>query len=106
MQEKNGSIKAYAGTFAVFYTLWAVVVLHRDKASDAGEFAPSFEGFMTKVKELESMTDEARAERLASAGGRAYKLPLEFLQATKGASTDLTPRAKRLAALAASLKLT
>jgi hypothetical protein len=43
---------------------------------------------------------------LAGAGGRAYKLPLEFLQATKGASTGLTPRAKRLAALATSLKLT
>src|SRR5205823_4880623 len=31
VQEKGGCVKAYATTFAVFYTLWAVIALYRNK---------------------------------------------------------------------------
>jgi hypothetical protein len=104
-QEANGCVKGYAGTFAVFYTLWAVIALHPNKLPNVPEFATKFQEFMSRVKELDAMDDGAKAKRLTQPGGDAYRLPLDFLQASKGASTDLTPRARRLDALVAFLKL-
>jgi hypothetical protein len=99
MQDHNSCIKAYARQLAVFYTLWAVVALHREKIPDARPFADFFAGFMSRVRELDGIEDAAaRAARVSEAGGEAYELPLEFLQASKGASTDLAPRERRLAA--------
>lgn len=106
MQEANGCVKTYASTFAAFYTLWAIVVLHRTKLPEAANFAAIFMSFMMKAKELDAMDDPSvRSARITEAGGEAYRLPLEFLQASKGASTDLSPRSKRLDALLASLPI-
>jgi hypothetical protein len=104
MQDANGCIKAYARSLAGFYTLWAVVALHRDRITDAPQFAAFFADFMSKVRELDSLEDPAaHAARLTQPGGEDYRRPLEFLQASKGASTDLGPRVKRLDALLSAI---
>jgi hypothetical protein len=105
MQDHNGCIKTYARQLAVFYTLWAIAALHRGEIPNAKNFAHFFSTFMEKVRELDSIQDAAaRAARVTEQGGEAYKLPLEFLQASKGASTDLGPRERRLVALRRAIR--
>jgi Protein of unknown function DUF262 len=103
MQDANGCVKAYAGTFSVFYSLWAAVTLHRRRLGTATVFATKFASFMEKVRELDAMEPETRATKITRTGGEPYRHPLEFLQASKGATTDLTPREKRLTALLSSV---
>jgi hypothetical protein len=102
MQDHNSCVKTYARQLAVFYTLWAVVALHREKIPDPKSFADYFAAFMSRVRELDGIEDTAaRAAKVTEAA--AYKLPLEFLQASKGASTDLAPRERRLVAFLQAL---
>lgn len=105
-QQWNACVKQYANTFTAFYTLWALVVLYWDNLPEAPEFADEFASFMARVRELDAIESfEERANRIQSPGGEAYRRPLEFLQASKGANTDITPRAKRLEALASHFPL-
>jgi hypothetical protein len=54
---------------------------------------------MEKARALDN--SDNKAALLAGNGGAAFKRPMEFLDAYRGASTDLAPRAKRLEALRA-----
>jgi len=97
MQAANGCIRAYAGTFAVFYTLWALVVLHREALPDAGRFAKLFAAFRERVDELANAID--KPQLLDGPNKKVFGRAEAFLEASRGASTDLSPRQKRLDAL-------
>lgn len=98
MQDANGCIKKHASALAVFYTLWSAVVLHSDKLpKDPSKFAATFATFREHVDELSQSDD--KASLLQGPNSVSYQLPNEFLEAYRGASTDLSQRNKRLAAL-------
>lgn len=101
-QENNGCIKDYMTTFGAFYTVWALTVLFRDELPHVYSFAVTLKDFMEKVKLLD--TSDNKAALLTGEGAAALKRPMEFLDAYRGASTDLTPRTKRLDALRAFFK--
>ena len=97
MQSVNGCVKEAGRTLAAFYTLWAVVVLHRPELLPSTDFAVEFADFMGKVNELKAADDPTSI--LSGSQGEAYRLPNDFLQGYLGATTDLAPRARRLTAL-------
>jgi hypothetical protein len=101
-QDCNGCIKDNITTFGAFYTVWALVALHRADLPDAGTFSVSLKGFIEKVKALDASSDKAAL--LTGEDGESFKLPMDFLESYRGASTDLTPRQKRLEALHAHFK--
>jgi hypothetical protein len=98
-QDSNGVIKDDAATFGAFYTVWALIVLHGAELPDASSFAARLKDFMKKMKLLDSSEDKAAL--LTGEKAAALKRPMEFLEAYRGASTDLSPRTKRLNALRA-----
>lgn len=92
MQAANGSVKTHARTVSVFYTLWALVALHKSSLPDAKEMARIFDEFMKKVNAL----DPKQGASVQDVGSvHEWK----FLLASKGAHTDLAPRKDRLEAL-------
>jgi Protein of unknown function DUF262 len=97
MQTANGCIKQYATQLAAFYTLWAAVVLKRDVLPEPEVFAAIFAEFRKRVEELEHT--EVKTALLTGAQKDSYRRANEFLEAYRGASTDLTPRTKRLEAM-------
>jgi hypothetical protein len=102
MQDTNGVVKDHAGTLAAFYTLWAAVTLHRNVLPEGAAFAAIFADFKNKVDEIEAT--ENPDPLLNGPNARKYKRASDFLQGFRGASTDLTPRAKRLDALLAFVR--
>jgi hypothetical protein len=103
MQATNGCIKAHAGTLAVFYTLWALIVLHGEELPDPADFATIFSSFKVLVDRLGD-DKAAPAPTPGSAAAKALARAEAFLQASRGASTDLSPRQKRLDALRGHLE--
>lgn len=99
VQDNNGCIKDHIATFGAFYTVWALLILYRTDFTDIQNFASRLKEFMEKVKQLDTCEDKTTL--LSSPNGAAYKRPMEFLEAYRGASTDLVPRTKRLEALRA-----
>jgi hypothetical protein len=83
-QDSNGVIKEHAATFGAFYTLWAMVILHRAELPDAVSFAGRLKDFMEKAKLLDASED--KAVLLTGQNGAALKRPMEFLEAYRGAS--------------------
>lgn len=98
-QDSNGCIKDHVATFGAFYTVWALVVLYRAELPEVPSFAARLKDFMEKTRVLDA--SDNKAALLTGEGGAAFKRPMEFLEAYRGASTDLTPRAKRLEAMRA-----
>ena len=101
-QDINGCIKEYAATFGAFYTVWALVTLYRTELPEVSIFAARFKEFMEKVRVLDASSD--KASLLTGHDGASFKRPMEFLESYRGASTDLTPRTKRLEALHAHFR--
>lgn len=97
MQETNGCVKTHAGTLTAFYTLWAAVVLHRDRLPEPAGFARIFADFREKVDEFESAPDKAAL--LNGPDREKFTRASLFLEGFRGATTDLGPRTKRLDAL-------
>lgn len=100
MQKQNNCIKEHAKTLAVFYTLWAAIVLHRDRLPEARAYASLFADFKTLV-------DSAAVPNTRWSEGDDPDLvgaAIKFQQGTKGASTDFGPRKERLEALLASVE--
>ena len=97
VQEFNGCIRRHSTSFAAFYTLWAVVSLHREALDEAEQFAEKYNTFMELVKQLRQSDDP---NALISAQSEGYfNDPLDYLEGSRGASTDLSPRTRRLNAL-------
>ena len=100
MEERNGSVSKFARTFANFYTLWAFVVLTSDLPPATG-IADAYVRFMATVGLLQQQEDLDTF--LRDEGEGEYKDALTYLTHYRGASTDRTPREKRLEALRAAL---
>jgi hypothetical protein len=101
-QNTNGCIKQHASTLAGFYTVWALVILHRELLPAAPEFAVLCSEFFTKVKELQDLEDITPL--INGNHGLKYRRAAEFLSGYQGASTDLAPRIKRLESMLAFLR--
>ncbi len=98
----NSCIKTYAKTLAIFYTVWCLVVLHRDALPPAPEFAQLCEDFFVRFKELNEAENPLLL--LEGTGAERYKRVAEFETGYRGASTDLAQRTKRLEALLAFIQ--
>ncbi len=96
-QNQNACIKDYATTLGAFYTVWALVALHRADLPDSTVFAERFKSFMEKVKMLD--TSSKKTDLLSGENSSDFEDPMAFLDAYRGASTDLAPRLKRFEAL-------
>ena len=77
------------------------ITLHRSLLPQPTEFAGVFAEFREKVESLADASDKAAL--LNGPDSANYKLAAEFLQGYK-ASTDLTPRVKRLQALVSFIR--
>ena len=99
MQSRNGCVKKYASTLAAFYSLWAIVVLHREHLGEPTAFADIYEDFMSLVKEVKSTDDPSSL--IAGPRRADYKLADDYYNAGRGASTDFAQREKRLKAMLA-----
>lgn len=97
MQKSSACVKPNARALAHFYSLWALIALHRDELPPLPETAAKYAEFISMVGELKDSPDPAAL--LNGASGTKYARANEYLQAYGGASTDLAPRAKRLEAL-------
>ncbi len=88
VQDANSAVKSFAPTFTSFYTLWALVTLHRGDLPPAPRFAEIYVTFMAAVRDAaETPAADANVQ--------------QYAQAARGASTDLAPRTRRLEALRA-----
>lgn len=96
MNAKGAVVATHANGFGHFYTLWALVALS-DPLPPAATLAERYLGFMQRVEELAKVEDLEAFLRDVDSG--EYAAPLVYLTNSRGASTDLGPRAQRLAAL-------
>jgi hypothetical protein len=103
MQSANARVKTHTSTFAVFYTLWSLVVLHRTELPDASEFGAIFVAFKERVDKLSEDPKPPSTVAEGSPEARAYARAAAFAAASRGATTDLALREKRLEALRAHL---
>jgi hypothetical protein len=97
MQNSNGCVRDHASQLAAFYTLWAAVALHREALPEPADFAAIFTTFRRRVDELDRAQD--KTPFITGENAPRYRRPSEFLEAFRGASTDLAPRSRRLEAL-------
>jgi Protein of unknown function DUF262 len=93
-------VSEYARGFGNFYTLWTLVAL-TDELPPAVTLAGRYRAFMEKANDL-AQIEELDAFLREDEGGE-YKLSFVYLTNSRGASTDLGPRAERLKALMAAL---
>lgn len=96
MEAANNIVTRLAKGFGHFYSLWALVALTSD-LPDPAVLAQRYSAFMEKVETLAAQGDLA-AFLLANPGAD-YQAALEYLNNSRGASTDFEPRRKRLDAL-------
>ncbi len=96
-ERTNGSIKPSGKSLAHFYTLWSLVVLHRDDLPEAPQFAERYQSFMNKFDEMKDAPDPQPF--LAGDNADDYRCVYDYLQGYGGASTDIAPRTRRLNAL-------
>jgi hypothetical protein len=92
-------VSEYARGFGNFYTLWTLVAL-TDELPQAVTLAERYKAFMEKVNHLAQMEELDAFLREDEAG--EYKLSFVYLTNSRGASTDLGPRAERLKSLMAA----
>ena len=103
MQDTNACIKAFAGTYGAFYTLWSVIGLHADELAGAPDVvATRYSTFMQKVHDLGEQADLDVFLRSQEAG--AYTLAHRYFSNARGASTEETQRTARHRALLTALK--
>lgn len=100
MNEEEGVVSEYARGFGHFYTLWAFAAITEDLPAPSVA-AQRYKAFMQRVNTLVSQEDLDEFIRKDEAG--EYTLSFTYLTNSRGASTDLGPRAERLRALKAAL---
>lgn len=100
LNEVNGAVARFAKGFANFYSLWSLVALSENLPSKE-DAAARYAEFMQQVELLAGQDELDRFLREADPG--AYTGALTYLNAARGASTDLAPRRDRLASLQASV---
>lgn len=98
MNAVNGIARAAGAHVGAFYSLWALVTLHREKLGNPRDFAAWYASFTERAAVLR------RAEYKASDGSRFDAAVEKYDRALQGAHTDATPRDTRLEALLEALK--
>lgn len=85
-----------------FYSLWSYLFLEKDRCSSVDDLADHYHNFMRAVHVARSEQDVAINSDTIQDSRDALRSPaIDYAYYTKGASTDLTPRAKRHDALVA-----
>lgn len=95
-------LKKYLRVQSHFYTLWSYLVLDCDQYPDASYFAPRYKDFMEAVAEAVAASDvrlEGDAAQDYPEATSTQQAILDYASNFRGATTDLTPRMKRHAAL-------
>ena len=92
MEESNKCISNYARTISDFYTLWSLLVLHRDLITDFRNLADKYLQFMENVLKIK--------EENLNVGTDEEKYYAKY---STGATTDLKPREARLTSLRKAL---
>jgi hypothetical protein len=93
------SIKDYLKIQSHFYSLWAYIHLQRSSIPAVENFSALYHQFMVSVAAVLTLANINRtAEEIA-----AQQTAAEYANSARGASTDLTPRTKRHAALIAAI---
>jgi hypothetical protein len=82
-----------------FYTLWSYITMEQERLLAAVDFAPLYEQFMCRVTEY----IENPEVRPASGDENYDRAVIDYAAATRGASTDSTPRLNRHNALVAAI---
>jgi len=100
MEHEGQTVTQYAKGFGHFFTLWSLVALTENLPPPA-DLARKYAAFMEKVEALAQQQDLEAFLREQPAG--AYTLPLAYLNNARGASTDLSQRKERFAALKSSI---
>lgn len=101
MEREGETVTQYAKGFGHFYTLWCLVALAENLPAAPADLARKYTAFMKKVDRLAQQQDLETFLREQPAG--EYTLALAYLNNARGASTDLSQRKERLAALTSSL---
>ena len=98
--ELEPGLHKYLRVQSHFYTLWSYLVLEHDRFPSDSFFAPRYKNFVEAVAEAVAVSDVRQAatqdEQEATSTPRAI---LDYASNFRGATTDLTPRMKRHAAL-------
>jgi hypothetical protein len=103
MNAINGCVRGAAATVGAFYTLWSLVVLHRDEIPAATELAERYIMFTSIVARVRATANTAQLELPGSQ--EAWREPaLQYAKAMAGAHTDQAPRTMRLAALLQAMR--
>jgi len=100
MEQTNHSVTLYAKGFGNLYTLWSLIALTPSVVQIA-DLAPRYAEFMEKVEIAAKQID---IQAFLQANEHTdYSNVLTYLNNSRGASTDLTPRLARLEALRAAI---
>lgn len=101
--QKYPVVKDYLKVQGHFYSLWAYLHRIRDRYCGADEFGPKYTAFMEAVAAVSAAKDDDEL----GADGEIHGFPAaavrEYAKNIRGASTDLTPRRKRLEGLVAAI---
>jgi hypothetical protein len=100
MEKHNHCVSRCAATLQTFYTLWAYLAITDPSKVNAAQVAEKLWAFLDRVDELRKASPEVLSQMLTKGYAEEYK----FLENSRGASTDLTPRKNRLEALQEALK--
>jgi hypothetical protein len=100
----NGCVHEAASTVGAFYTLWALIVLHRNVLPDAARLAVNYADFTQMAFQLR---EQMNAAGIQPAPGREAwpELAFAYSKALQGAHTDLGPRTTRLESLLGAVRV-
>ena len=104
MNKVNACVRATAATVGAFYTLWSLIVLHKDAIPPATALAGSFVEFTQMAAQLRGQPNTSGVQPAHGREGWP-ELAFNYNTALQGAHTDLSPRATRLNALFQALRV-
>ncbi|MGO9200035.1 MAG: DUF262 domain-containing protein [Limisphaerales bacterium] len=104
LNRPNACVRAAAATVGAFYTLWSLIVLHRDRLPEAATLAVAYTDFTQMAAQMRNGPTPAAAQ--IQLGREAWPaLAFEYAKALQGAHTDLTPRTTRLEKLLEAMRV-
>ena len=101
MENHNHAITEFGSGFGNFYTLWSLVALSYKDLPEPSELSQLYSKFMKNVNTLSKQDDLVTF--LRSDHDQEFTYPNIYLNNSRGASTDLEQRKKRLDALRSSI---
>lgn len=95
-----GAVTEHAKSLTHFYTLWAVVALHRSELPEASLAEERYKTFMTRVEKVIAAEDLAK---LVAEEEQEFRNERKYVDNATGASTDLKQREARYEVLKGKL---